>query len=106
MIAIKHQIRKLMADDQVKKAEAQARAESTDIPEMNVGPSDGRPGAVHLVSTTLFCELADDVVIAVPACILIFAAGPHLPSTGANPHNGTRPDIRTGFELLPVKNTL
>jgi len=37
-IAIKHQIRKLMADDQVKKAEAQARAESTDIPQMNVGP--------------------------------------------------------------------
>jgi hypothetical protein len=38
MIAIKHQIRKLKADDQVKKAEAQARAESTDIPQMNVGP--------------------------------------------------------------------
>jgi hypothetical protein len=38
MIAIKQQIRKLMADDQVKKAEAQARAASTDIPPMNVGP--------------------------------------------------------------------
>jgi len=31
-IAIKHQIRKLMAEDEVKKAEAEARAESTDIP--------------------------------------------------------------------------
>jgi hypothetical protein len=35
-IAIKHQIRKMMADDQIKKAEAEARAESTDIPQMNV----------------------------------------------------------------------
>jgi hypothetical protein len=37
-IAIKHQIRKMMADDQVKKAEAAARAESTDIPQMNLAP--------------------------------------------------------------------
>jgi hypothetical protein len=40
-IAIKHQLRKLMADDQVKKAETEARtearAESTEIPQMNVG---------------------------------------------------------------------
>ena len=35
-IAIKHQIGKMMADDQIKKAEAEARAESTDIPQMNV----------------------------------------------------------------------
>jgi hypothetical protein len=35
-IAIKHQIRKMMADDQIKKAEAEERAESTDIPQMNV----------------------------------------------------------------------
>jgi hypothetical protein len=35
-IAIKHQIRKMMADDQIKKAEAEARAESTDIPQMNL----------------------------------------------------------------------
>ena len=34
-IAIKHQIGKMMADDQIK-AEAEARAESTDIPQMNV----------------------------------------------------------------------
>jgi hypothetical protein len=37
-IAIKHQLRKLMADDQVKKAEAEAKAESTDIRQMNVSP--------------------------------------------------------------------
>jgi hypothetical protein len=48
-IAIKHELRKLMADDQVKKAEAEARAESTDIPQMNVGhdlqkkPTDSPP---------------------------------------------------------------
>jgi hypothetical protein len=35
-IAIKYQIRKMMADDQIKKAEAEARAESTDISQMNV----------------------------------------------------------------------
>ena len=34
-IAIKHQIRKLMPDDEVKKAEA--RAESADIAHMNAG---------------------------------------------------------------------
>jgi hypothetical protein len=37
-IAIKHQLRKLMADDQVKKAEVEAKAESTDIRQMNVSP--------------------------------------------------------------------
>jgi hypothetical protein len=35
-IAIKHQIRKMMADDQIKKAEAEAGAEPTDIPQMNL----------------------------------------------------------------------
>jgi hypothetical protein len=35
-IAIKHQIGKMMADDEIKKAESEARAESTDIPQMNV----------------------------------------------------------------------
>jgi hypothetical protein len=38
-IAIKHQTRKMMADDQVKKAEAAARARAeTDLPQMNVVP--------------------------------------------------------------------
>ncbi len=37
-IAIKHQIRKLMAEDEVRKAAAEARAESTDLSQMNVGP--------------------------------------------------------------------
>jgi hypothetical protein len=38
-IALKHQLRKLMADDEVKKAEteAEARAESAGIPHTNVG---------------------------------------------------------------------
>lgn len=36
-IAIKHQVRTLMADDRAKKAEEQARAQSTDIPQMKVG---------------------------------------------------------------------
>jgi hypothetical protein len=37
-IAIKHQVRMLMADDRAKKAEEEARAQSTDIPQMKVGP--------------------------------------------------------------------
>jgi hypothetical protein len=37
-IAIKHQVGVLMADDRVKKAEEEARAQSTDIPQMKVGP--------------------------------------------------------------------
>jgi hypothetical protein len=39
-IAIKHQFKKLMAHDQAKKteAEAEARAESTDVSQINVGP--------------------------------------------------------------------
>jgi hypothetical protein len=36
-IAIKHQIRKLMAEDEVKKAAAVSRNESPDILQMNVG---------------------------------------------------------------------
>jgi hypothetical protein len=36
-IAIKHQVRKLMAAEQVKKALADAVAGSTDIPPMNAG---------------------------------------------------------------------
>jgi hypothetical protein len=36
-IAIKHQVRMLMADDRAKKAEEEARAQSTDIPQMKVG---------------------------------------------------------------------
>jgi hypothetical protein len=40
-IAIKHQIRKLMAQNAVKKAAAEARAESPDIVQMNVGPKLG-----------------------------------------------------------------
>jgi hypothetical protein len=36
------QLRKLMAQGQVKKAAAEARAESTDIPRMNVSPKRGR----------------------------------------------------------------
>jgi len=35
-IAIKHWIRKLMADDS-QKSNGEARAESTDVPQMNVG---------------------------------------------------------------------
>ena len=35
-IAIKHQIGKLMAEDEVKRAEAGARPESTDISQTNV----------------------------------------------------------------------
>jgi hypothetical protein len=35
--AIKHQVRMLMADDRAKKAEEEARAQSTDIPQMKVG---------------------------------------------------------------------
>ena len=37
-IAIKHQLRMLMADDRAKKAEEEARAQSTDIPQTEVGP--------------------------------------------------------------------
>jgi hypothetical protein len=36
-IAIKHQIRKLMAEDEVKKATAESRGESPDILQVNVG---------------------------------------------------------------------
>ena len=36
-IAIKHQVRMLMADDRAKKAEEEARAQSTDSPQMKVG---------------------------------------------------------------------
>jgi hypothetical protein len=36
-IAIKHQVRMLMADDRAKKAEEEARAQSADIPQMKVG---------------------------------------------------------------------
>jgi hypothetical protein len=36
-IAIKYQIRKLMAEDEVKKAAAEAKAESADLSQMNVG---------------------------------------------------------------------
>jgi hypothetical protein len=42
-IAIKHQLRKAMAADQVKKAGAEARAELTDTPQINVG-RDRRSG--------------------------------------------------------------
>jgi hypothetical protein len=37
-IAIKHQLRKAMAADQVNKAGTEAKSESTDISRMNVGP--------------------------------------------------------------------
>jgi hypothetical protein len=37
-IAIKHQLRKAMAADQVKKAGAEAKSESTDMSRINVGP--------------------------------------------------------------------
>jgi hypothetical protein len=37
-IAIKHQVRMLMAGDEAKKTAAKARARSTDIPQINVGP--------------------------------------------------------------------
>ena len=36
-IAIKHEVRILMADDRAKKAEEEARAQSTDLPRMKVG---------------------------------------------------------------------
>jgi hypothetical protein len=36
-IAIKHQVRMLMADDRAKKAEEEARAQSTDSPQMKLG---------------------------------------------------------------------
>ena len=36
-IAIKHQVRMLMADDRAKKAEEEARAQSNEIPQMKVG---------------------------------------------------------------------
>ena len=36
-IAIKHQVRMLMADDRAKKAKEEARVELTDIPQMSVG---------------------------------------------------------------------
>jgi hypothetical protein len=36
-IAIKHQVRMLMADDRAKKAEEGARAQSNEIPQMKVG---------------------------------------------------------------------
>jgi hypothetical protein len=36
-IAIKHQVGMLMADDRAKKAEEEAKARSTDIPQINVG---------------------------------------------------------------------
>jgi hypothetical protein len=37
-IAIKHQIRKLMTEDEIKKEAAEARAQSTDLSQINVGP--------------------------------------------------------------------
>jgi hypothetical protein len=40
-IAIKHQVRKLMADDRAKNAAAKLGAQSTDVPRMNVGPKRG-----------------------------------------------------------------
>jgi hypothetical protein len=57
-IAIKHQVRKLMAADQVKKELAEAGARSTDIPPMNAGPRQpatqpptyGQPFAAILAS--------------------------------------------------------
>jgi hypothetical protein len=36
-MAIKHQVRVLMADDKAKKTEEEARAQSTDSPQMKVG---------------------------------------------------------------------
>jgi hypothetical protein len=36
-IAIKHQVRMLMADDRAKKAEEEARSQSNEIPQMKVG---------------------------------------------------------------------
>ena len=38
-IAIKHQVRMLMADDRAKKAEEEARAQLTGTPQMKVGMS-------------------------------------------------------------------
>jgi hypothetical protein len=37
-IAIKHQVRKLMADDRANNAAAKLQGESTDVPGMKVGP--------------------------------------------------------------------
>jgi hypothetical protein len=42
-IAIKHQIRMLMANDRAKKAEEEARAQLTDMPQMKVGKRAGKP---------------------------------------------------------------
>jgi hypothetical protein len=44
-IAIKHRIRKLMAEDEVRKAETEAAAKSAEISRIN-----GRPRASHLDS--------------------------------------------------------
>jgi hypothetical protein len=41
-IAIKHQIRMLMANDRAKKAEEEARARLTDIPQMKVSKASGQ----------------------------------------------------------------
>ena len=43
-IAIKHQIGKLMAEDEVKRAEAGARPESTDISPTNAKSQASEPG--------------------------------------------------------------
>jgi hypothetical protein len=49
-IAIKHQIRMLMANDRAKKAEEEARAQLTDIPQMTVGKRAGKPHLETLVN--------------------------------------------------------
>jgi hypothetical protein len=41
-IAIKHQVRMLMADDRAKKTKEEARVELTDIPQMSVGKASGQ----------------------------------------------------------------
>jgi hypothetical protein len=43
-IAIKHQVRMLMANDRAKKAEEEARAQSIDIPHMTVSEAGGQAG--------------------------------------------------------------
>jgi hypothetical protein len=42
-IAIKHQLRMLMADDRAKRAEEEARAQLIDIPQMKVANRAGKP---------------------------------------------------------------
>ena len=41
-IAIKHQLRMLMADDRAKRAEEEARAQLIDIPQMKVSEASGQ----------------------------------------------------------------